>query len=184
MSAVLKYVNGVKNSPNNGLMPPASYKDGKWNVTCYCGSPMMPVFLPFPEYNRDCDIPNCSSCATDRFSGKTGAFYSCARDGCDGLHSAHKTVTAVGKTIVGKPMGRVAYPECQKLRHYAHIEFDHLWEYLGKSRAWGYRLLARMVKSPLAQAHMSEFGIHQCKLAIFNVRKYKIQRNIPLILPF
>ena len=173
-----KYIKLVKGQPNNGLAL-TPYMDGdKWVVTCYCGSQMIPVLLPYPEYLRDCGMNNCDNCAVDRFHGKRGAFYSCSRDGCEGLHSANKT-----NGWVGSPMGMPSSNECQILRHYAHIEFDHIWQGSNINRGKAYCLLARLLGLDMADTHISKFGISQCKLVIWNVREWKHNKGWPLKLP-
>jgi len=155
------------------------YINDTWHVLCTCGALMVPVLLPYPEYLRECDIPNCASCAGDRFGGKMGAFYSCTRDGCDGIHSANR----IGLHRVGKPMGTTGSMACQKLRHYVHIEFDHLWMHLKNTRAWGYRLLSKLMDLDVRDTHMAMFDIHQCKLAIRMLRQWKKTHKIPMALP-
>jgi len=170
----MEFVRTVKTPKDRGLARQPIQINKEWYVECYCGADMVLTMLPYPEYLRGCDIPNCISCATPRFKSDEGAFYSCVKDGCEGLHGAERN---------GRPMGVPSSPDCAKLRHYVHLELDSLWKGLNKHRGWGYGMLSKRMKLPIQQTHAALFDITQCKLTIKKLRQYKNYHGIKCEIP-
>lgn len=160
-------------------------KHKRWIVECVCGALMIPVLLPYPEYLRDCPLTNCENCNKDRFNGAYGAFYSCSRQGCDCLHSAHRNGNRVGK-----PLGIPSSDECSMWRHLLHIVMDPIWTNempTGKgNRIWTrsrlYYWLARRMNLPTHETHGSLFNIDQCAQAITHLQKLRARLGMSDIL--
>lgn len=101
--------------------------------------------------------------------GLTGKLYVCSRyPVCNTYVGTHPgTLT---------PLGQMANGDLRHLRILAHREFDSMWRNGGMSRKTAYQWLADLFGLRQCDAHIGQFGEHQCRALISKCKELKAFR--------